>query len=92
MKAMEFAEAIVKMPVEMQNEFFAKLKKELSYEEWKATAEFIGVYNMFKHPAKLEAIKNAICDQLCEEFYGHTVEKKNNVEDPCNPIYMTTIL
>ena len=37
--------------------------------------------SMFRNPAKYEAIKNAVCEQLCEEFYGHTVEKANNVKE-----------
>ena len=92
MNTFEFAETIIKMPVDMQNEFFAKLKEELSEDDWKTTVQFVGLYGMFKSPAKYNAMKNAICDTLCEGLCGHTVEKKNKVEDPCNPVYMTSIL
>lgn len=92
MKTLEFADMVLTMPIEKQNEFFERLKKELSEEEWEATRKFISLYSMLKHPAKYEAIKNSICDQLCEEIYGHTVERKRKFEDPCNPVYMTTIL
>jgi hypothetical protein len=37
--------------------------------------------SMFRNPAKYEAMKNAVCEQLCEEIYGHTVERANNVKE-----------
>lgn len=92
MNSLEFAEMIAKMPVEIQNKFFESLKNELTETEWKATVEFIGLVGMMLHPTKYEAVKNAVCDTLCEEFYGYKVERKNKIEDPCNPVYMTTIL
>ena len=92
MTMFEFAETVNGMPVEKRNEFIERLKGELSEDEWNATVKFISLYGMFKSPVKYEAMKNAVCDTLCEELYGHTVERKNKVEDPCNPVYMTTIL
>jgi hypothetical protein len=81
MNPMEFAEKIIGMPVEKQNEFFEVLRGELSEEDWKTAVSFISLFGMFKSPAKYEAMKNAVCDQLCEEFYGHTVEKQINADD-----------
>ena len=92
MTMFEFAETINKMPVDKRNEFFERLKTELSEEDWEITVKFVSLFGMFDSPVKYEAIKNAVCDTLCEEFYGHTVEKKPSVEDPCNPVYMTSIL
>lgn len=87
MKPMEFAEMVVGMPVEKQNEFFENLKEELSEEDWNTTVKFISLVGMFKSPAKYEAMKKAICDVLCEEIYGHTVEKVNKADD-LSLIYM----
>ena len=92
MNPMEFAAQIIQMSAEQQNAFFERLKSELSEEDWNTTVKFISLFGMFKNPAKYEAIKTAVCDALCEDFYGHTVEKKKKTEDPCNPIYMTSIL
>lgn len=92
MKPFEFAETIIKLPIEKQNEFFKKLKSELSAEDWNATVKFISLYSMFKSPVKYEAVKNAVCDTLCEDIFGHTAERKKEIEDPCNPVYMTSIL
>lgn len=92
MEIFEFAETIVNMPAEAQNEFFKKLKTELNEEEWTATVKFVGLFCMFKSPAKYEAIKTAVCETLCEDIFGHTVERERKLEDPCNPVYMTSIL
>ena len=92
MKALDFAETVANMPVEARNAFFEKLKTELSEEDWRTVVKFIGLYAMFKSPAKYEAMKNAVCDTLCQELYGHEVQRKNKIEDPCNPVYMTTIV
>lgn len=92
MTPFEFAETVIKMPVEKQNDFFEKLKGELAEEDWQTVVKFIGLFGMFKSPVKYEAMKNAVCDTLCEEIYGHTVEKVSKPEDPCNPVYMTSII
>ena len=80
------------MPIERRNEFFERLKKELSEDEWLATVKFISLFGMFKSPVKYEAMKNAVCDMICEDVFGHTVKKQSKPEDPCNPVYMTSIL
>lgn len=36
---------------------------------------------MFMNVDKYEAVRNAVRDQICEEFYGHTVEKARNVKE-----------
>lgn len=36
---------------------------------------------MFCNADKYEAVKNAVRDQLCEEFYGHSVEPRKNTND-----------
>ena len=88
----EFVEKIINLPVRQQNEFFENLKNELSKEDYETTVKFIALSSMFKDVQKYDAIKNTICDQLCEEFYGHTVEKRTKTDIACNPPYMTTIL
>lgn len=92
MKEFGFAEMIIKMPVEKQNEFFERLKSELSEEDWNTTVKFISLFSMFKSPAKYNAMKNAVCDTLSEEFFGHTVERKGTHDYAANPVYMTSIL
>lgn len=76
MNPMEFAEIIINLSPEQQNEFFENLKEQLSEEDWKTTVKFISLYGMFKNPEKFEAMKNAVCDMLCENIYGHTVERE----------------
>lgn len=88
----EFAAKIINMPAHKQNEFFERLKNELSKEDWETTVKFIALHSMFCDKQKYEAIKNAVREQIAEEIYGHPVEYKKKVEDPCNPVYMTTIL
>ena len=82
MNPMEFAAQIIQMSAEQQNAFFERLKSELSEEDWNTTVKFISLFGMFKNPAKYEAIKNAVCDTLCEEFFGHEVERKTETDDP----------
>lgn len=81
MNPMEFASKIISLPIEKQNDFFKELKGKLSADEWNATVSFISLLGIFKNPLKYDAVKNAVCDTLCEEIYGHTVEKENNTED-----------
>lgn len=88
----QFAETVSRLTPEQQSTFFENLKTELNEEEWRTVVQFIGLFNMFKSPAKYEAVKNAVRDTLCEEIYGHTVEPERKTEDPCNPVYMTSIL
>jgi hypothetical protein len=92
MKEFEFAEMIIKMPVENQNEFFEALKGELSEEDWNTIVKFISLFSMFKSPAKYEAMKKAVGDTLSEEIFGHTVEQKDTHDYAANPVYMTSIL
>ena len=92
MTPMEFAETVSKLPAYKQNEFFERLKTELSEDDVQTMMKFVSLVRMFKSPARYEAMKNAVCDVLCEEFYGHEVERKKNIEDTCNPVYMMTIL
>ena len=88
MKPMEFAEKIIGMPTEMQNDFFERLKTELNEKDLQTVMSFISLLSMFKSPAKYEAIKNAVCDTLCEEFYGHTVEPQKKTADDMVLVYM----
>jgi hypothetical protein len=92
MTMFEFAETIIKMPVDKQNSFFEELKKELSEEDWMTTVKFVSLFGLFKSPVKYEAMKNAVCDMVCEDIFGATVEKKKKIDDPCNPVFMTSIL
>lgn len=77
----EFANKIISMPSHKQNDFFEKLKSELSKEDWETAIKFIALHSMFMDVDKYRAIENAVREQLCEEFYGHTVEKANNREN-----------
>lgn len=81
MTSFEFANRIISMPSHKQNEFFERLKSELSKEDWETTVKFIALHSMFMDADKYRAVESAIREQLCEEFYGHTVEKANNRED-----------
>ena len=81
MGSLEFAGIIASLSAENQNEFFESLKGKISDEDLKTVMSFVSLWSMFKNPAKYEAMKNAVCDQLFEEFYGHTVEKANEKED-----------
>ena len=92
MTSKEFTEQILSMSTDLREKFLEAIKTQLSEEDYKVIVMHFALENMFRHPAKYEAMKNAVCDQLCEEFYGHRVERKRKVEDACNPVYMTTIL
>lgn len=81
MTIFEFANKIISMPSHKQNEFFERLKRELSQEDWETTVKFIALHSMFMDADKYRAVESAIREQLCEEIYGHTVEKVNNRED-----------
>lgn len=92
MNHLEFAETIANLPTETQNAFFESLKGSLSEEEIQTIMAFVSMIKLFKSPAKYEAVKSAVCDALSNEFFGHAVERERKPEDPCNPVYMTTIL
>lgn len=81
MTSMEFANKVISLPAEKQNAFFESLKKELSKEDWETMVRFISLHSMFMNADKYEAVKNAVRDQICEEFYGHTVEKARSVKE-----------
>ena len=70
----EFADTIIHLPVEMQNEFFETLKNQLSEEDWLATVQFISLHGMFRHPGKYNAMKEAMMDVMFEEIFGHDNE------------------
>jgi hypothetical protein len=81
MTSREFTEKVLSFPTEYREQFFEILKEQLSEEDYKVVAMHFALESMFRNPAKYEAMKNAVCDKLCEEFYGHTVEKANNVKE-----------
>lgn len=81
MTSIEFANKVISMPAGAQNAFFENLKKELSREDWETVVKFISLHSMFCNADKYEAVKNAVRDQLCEEFYGHSVEPRKNTND-----------
>lgn len=95
MNEREFADTIISMPTEKQNEFFEALKGQLPEEDRIAVMKYISLWGMYNNPAKYNAMKNAVLDMLCEEFYGHPHEEP---ETPAfdrsidYPPYMTTIL
>ena len=77
----EFTEKVLSLPTEYREQFLEILKTQLNEEDYKVVAMHFALESMFRNPTKYEAMKNAVCDQLCEEFYGHTVEKANNVKE-----------
>jgi Asp-tRNA(Asn)/Glu-tRNA(Gln) amidotransferase B subunit len=81
MTSKQFTEQVLSMPEEQREQFLEILKTQLSEEDYKVVAMHFAFESMFRNPAKYEAMKNAVCDKLCEEFYGHTVEKANNVKE-----------
>lgn len=74
MTAMEFADIVIRIPVEQQNEFLASLKEILTEEEYKATVAFISLWSMFNSHAKYNAMKEVCKETLVEKFYGHPYE------------------
>ena len=84
----QFTKKILSMTTQQKEEFFEILKTQLSEEDYKVVTMHFALESIFKNPAKYEAMKNAVCDQLCEEFYGHTVEKVNDVKEDTVLIYM----
>lgn len=77
----EFLKSVLSLPTEYKEQLLEILKEQLSEEDYKAVAMRFSLESMFINPAKYNAMKNAVCEQLCEEFYGHTVEKANNVKE-----------
>lgn len=95
MTALEFAKTVAQLPPEQQNEFLASLKDILTEDEYNATAQFISLLAIYNNPAKYHALKNSVRDMMLEKYFGHPhqgQEKPWYYEDPCNPVYMTTIL
>lgn len=74
MNGREFADIVIRLPVEQQNEFLASLKEILTEEEYRATASFISLWYMFNSPAKYNAMKEACKEEMVEKFYGHPYE------------------
>ena len=81
MTSKQFTKQVLSMTEEQRAQFLEILKEQLSEEDYKVVAMHFAFESMFRKPAKYEAMKNAVCEQLCEEFYGHTVEKTNNVKE-----------
>lgn len=69
MTAIEFADTIIQLPVNKQNEFFDVLKDYLSKEDWMTTVKAISLHGLFHNPEKYEALKKAICAALVEELF-----------------------
>ena len=81
MTSREFTEKVLSFPTEYREQLLEILKEQLNEEDYKVVAMHFALESMFRNPAKYEAMKNAVCEQLCEEFYGHTVEKTNNLKE-----------
>lgn len=71
MTATEFAQTVTQLPTEKQNELLSNLKNVLTEDEYKTTASFLSLFGMFSDPEKYEAMKNAVRERVCEEFYRH---------------------
>lgn len=84
----DFAEAVIHLPSELQNEFFAVLKDQLSEEDWLATVRFVSTEGLFRSVAKYKAMKEAVKAQVIEEFYGHPYEAhETKCFDDCITVY-----
>ena len=81
MTSKQFTKQVLSMTEEQRAQFLEILKEQLSEEDYKVVDMHFALEIMFRNTAKYEAMKNAVCEQLCEEFYGHTVEKTNNVKE-----------
>lgn len=81
MTSIEFTKKILSLPMEYREQLLEILKEQLREEDYKLVAMHFALESMFRNPEKYDAMKNAVCEQLCEEFYGHTVEKENNVKE-----------
>lgn len=92
MTANEFAETVLSLPTEMQNEFLASLKDVLTEEEYKATASYISLYSMFRNPAKYNAMKEACKEAMVEKFYGHPYEKGCSAQEGVYSYHPQSIL
>ena len=92
MTAKEFADVVIHLPAELQNEFLASLKDVLTEEEYKATASYISLYSMFHNPAKYNAMKEACKETLVEKFYGHPYEKGCSAQEGVYSYHPQTIL
>ena len=84
----QFTLQVLSMPIEQKEQFLQILKTQLSEEDYKVVAMHFALESMFKNSAKYEAMKNAVCDQLCEEFCGHTVEKASNKKEDAVLLHM----
>ena len=89
--AKEFADIIIHLPVEQQNEFFESLKEIVTEEEYKKTAAFISIWSMFNSPEKYNAMKEACKEALVEKFYGHSYEKGCSAQEGVYSYYPQSI-
>ena len=95
MTAAEFANTVCSLPAGQQNALLANLKEVLTEDEYTTTAQYISLWAMYHNPKKYWAMKNAVRDMLLEKYFGHPhggQEKPWYYEEPCNPVYMTSIL
>ena len=81
MTSTQFTEKVLAMPQHQREEFFKALKTQLDEGDYNAVLMHISFESTFRNPTKYKAMKNAVCEQYCEEIYGHTVEKENKTED-----------
>ena len=91
MTGREFADIVIRLPVEQQNEFLASLKEILTEEEYRATASFISLWSMFNSPAKYNAMKDACKETLVEQFYGHPYENVCSAQEGVYSYYPQSI-
>ena len=81
MTSTQFTDKVLAMTEHQKDEFFKIIKTQLSEEDYNVLLVHIALESMFKNPTKYKAMKNAVCEQLCEEVYGHIVEKERKTED-----------
>lgn len=70
MTAIEFAHTVTQLPTERQDALLARLRDELTEDEYNTTAVFLAVYGMYTYPEKYEALKNAVREMVCKEIFG----------------------
>ena len=90
MTEFEFAFQVASLPDKEQVAFFERLKDFFTEEEIKAIRTYVSMVQLYKNPAKYEALKDAACEAFCEKFFGQTCERRKHIEEPRAP-YMTSI-
>lgn len=61
-----FAQNLINMPEEMQNDVWKSLAEVFSADEIKGLQEYVGLYKMMTDEAFFKAVEKAVCKKLYE--------------------------